>query len=451
MRRVVVAIATTLALTCLSPFTQQAQAASDGVGVVTNGLQLFYDAANYYSGSGTTVNDLSGNGRNATMIQTSSQPSTNSANGGYYSFNASGGYIDAPDLAATNSGWSVTFYANFGTTANNFERIIDFGNGSANNNVIVGREGTGTNLFIESWNGNSSPGYCRVTGGIDTSWHFWVVTLGGGYCNVWKDNTQVITNAAYNSLPAAVTWTNVYIGKSNWADDPFEGGIAELAFYNRVITGTEGTQNYNAAMDQTAPTYTGSSTFSVAENTTAVGTLTASESVVFIPLTANMDTNKFSISGSSLSFSTAPNFEANGSVNGNNTYLFYLQLMDLKGNVSTSVYLITITVTNVAEYGALTNPAIAGTIYKGVVATITVTPTVAAGSAAGKVSYFMAGKRIPGCYKKTFSGSGNSTCSWKPPTMGNEEISVTYTPTNTEYAATTTRVKYWIVKRTTNR
>lgn len=107
-------------------------------------------------------------------------------------------------------------------------------------------------------------------------------------------------------------------------------------------------------------------------------------------------------------------------------------------------------VLNVAEYSSLSPPTLSASPYKGVLVTITVTPTVAAGSLAGKVSYFVAGKRIPGCYKKTFS-SGNSTCNWKPPSMGLEEITVTYTPTNTEYAASTVKKSFQVIKRTTSR
>ena len=426
-------------------------AASDGVGITTNGLQFYYDAANYYGmTNSTTAKDLSGNGRDASFIQTASQPSINTNNGGYFSFTANGGYIAAP---AYNSfpaftGFSLSFYANFGTTANGYERIIDFGNGAGNNNIEIGRESTGSNLFVEAWNGTYSPGYCRATGAIDTSWHFWVVTVGGGYCNIYKDNTLVTNNAAYNTLPAAGSWSNMYIGKSNWADPYFEGGIGEIAFYNRVLTSSEAMQNYNAAMDQTAPTYTGSATFTPNENQTAVGTLTSSESVSYIALSGSGDTGKFTLSGSSLLLTAVPNYEAPAP---SNTLTYYFKLMDLNGNVSTNTYVVTVNIQDVVESTSLSIPTLSATPYKGVTVTITVTPAGDGTSIPGKVNYLIGGKRIPACYKKVYTGTGNSTCAFEPSIRGNQEISVTFTPTNANFTGASAKKAFFILNRSTLR
>jgi hypothetical protein len=453
MRARISATLVALLVALLSPFQMPAAhaVASDGVGISTNGLQFYYDVANYYGmPNSLTLKDLSGNGRDASITQTTSQPSASSNNGGHLSFNASGGYAAAPayNSFSTFTGFSFSFYANFGTQANSFERIIDFGNGAGNNNIEVGREGTGTNLFVEAWNGTYSPGYCRATGAIDTSWHFWVVTVGGGYCNIYKDNTLVTNNAAYNTLPAAGSWSNMYIGKSNWADAAFEGGIAELAFYNRALTSTEATQNYNAAMDQTAPTYTGSASFTPNENQTAVGVLSASESVSYIALTGSGDTAKFTQTGSNLSLTSTPNFEAPVP---SNTLTYYFKLMDLNGNVSASTYVVTVYIQDVVEATSLSMPSLSATPYKGVAVTITVTPSGDGTSIPGKVNYLIAGKRIPACYKKAYTGTGNSTCTFDPALRGSQEISVTFTPTNTNYTAATSKKSFIIYKRSTIR
>lgn len=424
----------------------------DGVSISTNGLLFFYDSANYYGVNGTTVKDLSGNSRDGSLNQISSQPSVSTANGGHFSFNANGGYMTAPSISSITNSFSLSFYASFGSTANNFERIIDFGNGPTNNNLEVGREGTGTNLFVEMFNGASSPGYCRAIGAIDSAWHHWVVTVGGGKCNIYKDNLQIVTDSSYSGTVGSTTWSNMYIGKSNWsADAAFEGGIAELAFYNRALLGSEVAQNYNAAMDQTAPTYTGAATFYPNENQTLVGTLSTSESSYIIPLTGSMDTNKFTLAANVLSFLSAPNFELKASSGGSNNYSYYFQLMDLNGNVATSTYVPVIQVQDLIELATLTQPSLSGNPVKGTNLTITVTPYGDGTSLPGKVSYFMAGKRIAGCYKKSYSGTGNSTCSWKPTTMGFRELSVQFTPTNTNFTETTSKKSFLILKRTTNR
>lgn len=460
MRAKISATIAAIFIALLSPMSATpAQAAvADGVGVSTNGLLFYYDTANYGgTSSGTQIVDLSGNGRPASIIQTSSQPTTSTSNGGHISFTGSGGYVAGTSMASITNSFSLSFYANFGSQANNFERIIDFGNGAANNNLEVGREGTGTNLFIEMFNGGGSPGYCRANGAIDTSWHFWVVTVGGGLCNVYKDNVRIVTDTAYTGTVGNTTWSNMYIGKSNWsADAAFEGGIGELAFYNRVLSPTEATQNYNSAMDQTLPTLSGSTlsqTFSTSENSTGVGTLTGSELGAQFKMLTGSDSAKFSVSNygglsSTLSFIAAPNFEAPGSALSSNTYTGNVLIYDSAGNWNSVT--VTVNVTNIAEVSALSAPSLSASPAKGATVTITVTPTVAAGSSAGRVSFLIAGKRIPGCYKKSYT-SGNSTCTWKPAMTGLREITVTYTPSNSEYASSTSRKSFQIVKRTTNR
>ncbi len=449
MRAKISTIIALIFLALLSPLSRAQAAVSDGVGISTNGLLFYYDVANYYgSVDSTHIRDLSGNGLTATLTQSSSQPSVSTSNGGHLSFNASGGYLTGTQMASITNSFSLSFYANFGTQANNFERVIDFGNGPANNNLEVGREGTGTNLFIELFNAGSSPGYCRATGAIDSSWHHWVVSVSGGLCNIYKDNSRIVTDSAYSGTVGSTTWTNLYIGKSNWvADAAFEGGIGELALYNRALTGSEVTQNYNAAMDQTAPTYTGLSSYSPNESQTAVTTLTSSESGTFIPTSGAGNNDKFSISNSVLTFASAPNFEA---PNPSNVLTYVFKIMDLNGNVSAG-YSIVISVQDVVEAAALTTPILSGTPYKGLPVTITVTPSGDGTSVPGKLTFLLAGKRIPACYKKSFTGTGNVTCTFEPSTQGYREISVTFTPTNANFTAAANKKTFFIYKRTTTR
>lgn len=454
MRMKVSAIVAAVFLALITPVNSPLAhaAVSDGVGVSQNGLQLFYDVNNYNGITGNTLKDLSGNSRDALISQVSSQPSRSTANGGHLSFNGSGGFATVPEYNFPNySGISVSFYANFGSSAGSFERIIDFGSRDAYNNLEVGRVAGLPDFFAEAWSGGTSPGWCRANGAIDSNWHFWVVTFGSGYCNIYRDNVQLVTNYVYNSLPIAGSWSKMYIGKSNWADAAFEGGIAELAFYNRVIGPSEMTQNYYAALDQTAPSYTGTATFNVNEGQTSVGSISTSESSYIIPTSGTMDTNRFTLSGSTLSFSSTPNYESPASVSSNNSYRYYFQLMDLNGNVSASTSVLTINVVDLVESTSLSIPALSGTAYKGRDVTITVTPSGDGTSIPGRVTYSIAGKRIAGCYRKVYSGSGNSTCTWKPTFQGYRDLVVTFSPTNANFSSATSSKTLFVSKRSTTR
>ena len=446
-------LASLLILSTFASISPAVAAASPGVGVSTNGLQFFYDVNNPIGINGNAIKDLSGNSRDGLITQVSSQPVKSTANGGHLSFTGSGGYATVGAYSfPTYTGISVSFYANFGTSADNFERIIDFGNRDANNNLEVGRIGTSTDFFAEAWTGTSSPGWCRANGSIDSNWHFWVVTFNGTYCNIYKDNTQLVTNAAYNSLPTADTWNKMYIGKSNWADAAFEGGIAELAFYNRVIDSTERTTNFNAALDQTPPTVSGG-TNSANENQDLATSISFNEFGSTLSIIGGNDYDKVSINSSGYVYfipnPNYPNYESPTDYGSDRRYDFVVRVIDPSGNYTD--YTTYVTIANVNENSALTAPTLSGTPTKGISVTITVTPSGDGTSLPGKISYLMAGKRIAGCYKKSYAGTGNATCSWKPATMGYREISVTFTPTDTSFTSASSKKTFWIYKRTTLR
>ncbi len=403
--------------------------------------------------SGNTVKDLSGNGHDAAITQVSSQPVKSTSNGGHLSFNGSGGYATVGAYSfPTYTGITVSFYANFGTSADNFERIIDFGNRDANNNLEVGRIGTSTDFFAEAWTGTSSPGWCRANGSIDTNWHFWIVTIGSGYCNIYKDNVQITTNFTYNSLPTADTWNKMYVGKSNWADAAFEGGIAELAFYNRVIDSTERTLNYNAALDQTAPVLSGGAN-SINENQDIATLISFDQFGSTLSIIGGNDSDKLTITSGGYVYFIAnpyfPNYENPTDFGADRRYDFVVRVIDPSGNYTD--YTTYVTISNVNENATLTIPSLSATPTKGVGLTITVTPGGDNPVPPGKITYLVDGKRIPGCYKKTYSGSGNSTCLWKPALQGYRELSVTYTPTDISYIAATSKKTFLIYKRTTLR
>ena len=452
--------------TFLSPVRQTSAnaATSTGVGVVTSNLLMYYDLGNPNGLSSTTLTDLSGNLGNGTLIQSSGLPSLDTNNGRFLTFTTSGGYVDLPDIVSASSwtGLTISFYANFGATQNSFERIMDFGTwGGGLDNIEVGRDFTTNALFVEVWNNTTSGGYCRSgSGAYNTNvsaanaigvntWNHWAITIGGGYCTVYKDNVQV-NQIAYTTLPRAATMNSNFLGKSNWNDPLLEGGIADFAMYNRVLNSTELTQNYNAQTDIAVPTVSGGGV-SPNENQTTAATITSSQTGSNFSIIGGNDSGKFNINATTgvLTFKTSPNYEAPDDYGLDRIYDVTIRVIDPNGNFTD--YVTTIGLTNLNESTSLSTPTLSGTPYKGISVTITVTPTGDGTAIPGKITYLMAGKRIVGCYKKSYSGTGSATCTWKPTTLGNREISVTFTPTNTSFTASNISNKFFVNRRTTTR
>lgn len=92
--------------------------------------------------------------------------------------------------------------------------------------------------------------------------------------------------------------------------------------------------------------------------------------------------------------------------------------------------------------------AVADSISKG--ASITITASV---SVAGKVSFAIAGKRIPGCLNKVATGSRpiSVTCTFKPALSSRQTITATLVPTLGAYPTTVASVERFILKRSNRR
>jgi hypothetical protein len=71
---------------------------------------------------------------------------------------------------------------------------------------------------------------------------------------------------------------------------------------------------------------------------------------------------------------------------------------------------------------------------------------IAAIDQAGKVSFFVDGKRIPGCFNRTYS-AGNATCPWKPAVQKLVSIRATLNPTNSVYNNSSSTLNVWVKRR----
>lgn len=125
------------------------------------------------------------------------------------------------------------------------------------------------------------------------------------------------------------------------------GGQRNMGHHAVVLTAS-------GAADTTPPTITGpggatgsTSSISVAENTTAVYTFSANESVTW-DLNGGADVARFSINSSTgaLSFTSAPDFETPTDADSNNTYIVGVRATDAASNATTQT--VTVTVTDVA-------------------------------------------------------------------------------------------------------
>jgi len=240
MRIRVALIALSVLSVNLFAITPGASAAS-----VSSGLFLNLDAANY--SSGLTWSDSSGAGNNGTLVNS---PTLNSNTGKFIQFNGTSQYISFGNISTSfTSGFSATFFANFGT-AQSYERVFDFGTGTGTANILAARSGTSNNFHFELYGSGNSLGTCLGTEMItNNQWAHYAVTIDGSYCKLYK-NGQLFTSSAYSALPTAATRTSNFLARSNWSGDGyFDTGIGEISMYNRALGASEVLQNFKSEAD----------------------------------------------------------------------------------------------------------------------------------------------------------------------------------------------------------
>ena len=234
--------------------------------------------------------------------------------------------------------------------------------------------------------------------------------------------------------------------------------------YIVTITATDGASN---ATTQTltvtitnlneAPTITTASSATThaitqAENISSVVTYAATDVDAGASLSFSIsgsDAADFAINSSSgvLTFAVNPDFEAPADSDANNTYIVTITVSD---STLTDTQTLTVTITNANESSSVGAPSLSGAASKGSIVTISVTT-----NAAGKVRFFVGGKRISSCLARSTTGSYpnfSATCSWKPPVTGSQNLTARVTPTDSSFSATTSATtSVRVIKRVNQR
>jgi hypothetical protein len=217
-----------------------------GPNIVTDGLVLALDAGSNksYTGSGTNITDLSGNGNGGTLTN---GPTFDSGGGGSITFDGSNDYIQT----------SLLFDKEDFTYACWFMRLGQ-GSPSVENNLIDSYESTSQEWArLNIHNGYhafhiDNDGTKVILSGDSVSNNIWYYSVG-----VWVKNTgsmKLYINGELNAQTTHSKKTTITAVNSERIGDitannifeHFNGKIAIAKVYNRALTAQEVLQNYNA-------------------------------------------------------------------------------------------------------------------------------------------------------------------------------------------------------------
>jgi hypothetical protein len=205
-------------------------------------LEYRFDELSWYGTAGelidSSINSLNGQSVGGTLSE-DAQLCTGAT------FDGVNDHFVVPPMSTDfSSGFSAMAWVDFGS-ANNWERIFDFGNGAANNNIVFARQGSTNNLLFEIFNGGASCGKIQADNGIVSGRHHYAVAVASDNTVVLYRDGAAIKSGTTACLPPNVTRNINYIGRSNWNNEYFESEIDELKIFDSTLTATNISNIYN--------------------------------------------------------------------------------------------------------------------------------------------------------------------------------------------------------------
>ena len=225
--------------------------------IITDGLVLALDAGNTksYPGSGTTWTDLSGGGNTGTLTN---GPTYSSANGGSIVFNGSTQYSSSSALSGSFASFTVLIWF-YPTSVTNYQNPIDCNyayNGSTGNigpRLEMNSSGTlGWDYSNDTAVNNNFYSHNVVSSGLSANtWYCAGITYDGSSSTTYLNGSSTGLTRTTIGTPTGFVgvMNNVTIGKGfslGGAERIFAGRVANVQIYNRALTASEVSQNFNA-------------------------------------------------------------------------------------------------------------------------------------------------------------------------------------------------------------
>jgi hypothetical protein len=230
-----------------------------GNSIITNGLILNLDAGNSasYPGTGTTWTDLSGQNNNGTLVTGPGNPGPtwSSTDGGIFSFDGVNDYVDlSTKLRLNDSDLTYDFWVKFNRNTNVYDTVFCQASPNFSNYIqfVKNRSGLVDGKLAFAFQGQVI--YDNLTGSQVVSSGILNYT-----CVLKKESSvykmllyrngvlisQLTTSiSSYNMTAWSNFQTNVGRGTSLYPD-PLNGNIYINKMYNKALSASEITQNFN--------------------------------------------------------------------------------------------------------------------------------------------------------------------------------------------------------------
>lgn len=213
--------------------------------VVTDGLVLYLDAANYksYPGSGTAWSDLTINNNNGTLTN---GPTFSSANGGSIVFDGVDDYVSGSSFTPNFTNKTLSAWVKLNSVSQQGGGVINIQSDSGTIfDAIVYNEtnsgwGFGSNSFLRTtWSGVK-----------ETSTNNWVnilATYQNNNYNLYRNGVVILNTTSYLAYNFNFSSKSLLGYRHTGGTGAFlSANISNAQIYNRALSAGEVLQNYNA-------------------------------------------------------------------------------------------------------------------------------------------------------------------------------------------------------------
>lgn len=222
--------------------------AISGNSIVRDNLKLYYDPylIQSYSGSGSTLNDLSGQGNNGTL---QSAPTFATQ---YFTYNGTSQYISTTTNMTAPSVFTIGAW--FKTSSASGKLIVNFENNQTGgvSNSYDRKLYVGTDGFLYSGIYPGGIALCKSTVTVtDGVWHYAVMTYDNVTMRLYLDGVLQQSTAASNAVTYSGWWRIGGYRNAGWtlgADGYFPGSIGSVQYYDSTLSGENVLQNYYARL-----------------------------------------------------------------------------------------------------------------------------------------------------------------------------------------------------------
>jgi hypothetical protein len=206
-------------------------------GLITDGLVLYLEGSNYVSGS--TWNDLSGQGNNATL----NGPTFSSTNGGQFDFDGVNDFASSANASSLNPTGQITLSMWLSSDfPSGFRGAIMKSSSSAwTDGYGIFQDGSGNfTFFVNVYNDGH---VVTVTRNAFTIRNI-VGVYDGTNLKLYENGSLIATGSSY-STAITNSSTPLNIGRGGGDDFYWDGLIGQVAIYNRGLSGAEVLENFN--------------------------------------------------------------------------------------------------------------------------------------------------------------------------------------------------------------